>query len=52
MSEEIQNPTKKLCCFNCGSQKNLLVKETVYNGDEKIVLKQFICSKCAGMSNE
>lgn len=41
-------PAKKIECYRCGSQSQLLVEEKVREDTKEIIEKNFICLVCAG----
>ena len=38
-----------LCCYKCGTRKQLLVKEWTEKGTGIVVRKEFICAPCADL---
>jgi C4-type Zn-finger protein len=40
-------PAKRIACYKCDSQKQLLVEEKRNNHTGEIVEKNFICATCA-----
>ena len=52
MSEHIDLPTgkkpKRICCYQCDSQRSLLVEEKRNLDTGELIEKNFICLKCAG----